>query len=245
MGNLIIRIHLTSLRNEAHVELNETFAALVAKYNAETLDIAALFGQYQPLLADELSVLDLVRKSGLTGDIDEQDHRRDSVFRGFADAVKNACRHFDSAKREAANRVEMVFAHYGNIAVKTLDQETAAIDDLLRELDAAHSAAIATLNLGDWALQLNAENSRFKELMAARYEETAQRPTIRMKSARTAVDNALRDIFDRVEALALVNGVAASEPFIKELNAVMERYKNILAQEKGRRNGETSERTNG
>ena len=235
MENSIIRINLTNLRNEAHVELNETFAALVAKYNATTLGVAALFEQYQPLLADEVSVLDLIRKSGLTGEIDEQDHRRDAIFRGFADAVKSALHHFDAAKRDAATRLELVFAHYGNIAVKTLDQETAAIDDILRELDSAHSADVATLALGDWALQLNAENSRFKELMAARYGETAARPSIRMKTARIAVDKSLREIFTRIEALALINGGAAFEPFIKELNAVMERYKNILAQEKGRR----------
>jgi hypothetical protein len=236
MANLITKFDYTRLRNEAHVELNETFSTLVEQYNPSALGIQPLYDVYQPLLADELSVLDLIRKSELTGEIVEQDHRRDSIYRGFSDAVKSALHHFDYEKRTAAQKFEVIFEHYGNIAAKTLDQETAAIDDLLREvLTDEHATILALLGLGEWANELRLTNERFKELMLARYGESAQRPTIRMKAARSAVDKAFRAILDQVEALVLVNGISAYEQFVRELNVVIERYKNILAQEKGRR----------
>ena len=75
--------------------------------------------------------------------------------------------------------------------------------------------------------------------MLDRYTETSQRPTVRMRDARGNVDKCLRQILDRIEALALVNGIDAYEAFIKELNAVSERYKNIMAQEKGDRKEKT------
>jgi hypothetical protein len=95
------------------------------------------------------------------------------------------------------------------------------------------------LALNDWVVQLAAENQRFKILMDERYKETSQRPATRMKAARTETDRALRNLFNQIEALARVNGIAAYEEFVKELNAVLERYKNILAQEKGRRTKDT------
>jgi hypothetical protein len=70
--------------------------------------------------------------------------------------------------------------------------------------------------------------------MYERYEETAQRPLIRMRPARMALDKAFRAMVDRVEALVEVNGAADYETFIRELNAILERHKNLLAQQQGR-----------
>jgi hypothetical protein len=83
--------------------------------------------------------------------------------------------------------------------------------------------------------QLGNENQTFKNLMAERYTEVSQRPTTRMRAVRVETDKAFRTIINQIEALALVNGVGDNEPFIKELNAVLERYKNIQAQETGKR----------
>jgi hypothetical protein len=199
------------------------------------LGIASLYAEYKLLLEEEISSLDVIRKSERTVDLEDQDRKRDSLFRGFDDAVKSNLNHFAAAKQEAARRVQAILDHYGNIAAKPLDQETAAIDDLLRELATSdHAALIATLGLGDWLVELKAENQLFKKLMQERYEETAQRPTIHMRPARMALDKALRAMLNRVEALVEVNGIANYEAFIRELNAIMERHKNMLAQRQGR-----------
>jgi hypothetical protein len=80
----------------------------------------------------------------------------------FADAVKSGLNHFDPAKREAARRIEIVLDNYGNIAAKALDQETAAIDDLLRELRSGdYPALVDSLALADWLVQLDVENRTF------------------------------------------------------------------------------------
>ncbi|MDR2125496.1 MAG: DUF6261 family protein [Prevotellaceae bacterium] len=240
MKREVIRIKLENLRNEAHVSYNTAFGAMVDKYTPETLNINALYGEYKTAFADEIAALDIVRKSALTDAIDQQDSIRDSIFRGMADAIKSALNHFNAEKREAARKLNVVFDNYGNIAAKTLDQETAAITDLLRELNSPDNAALLTLlGLGDWAQQLDTENTKFEQMMLERYAETSQRPTVKMRDARQKTDKYLRAIFDRLEALALLNGTDGYENFIKELNALTERYKQIAAQEKGLRNSKT------
>jgi hypothetical protein len=241
MTNLIIRLNFTQLRNETHVECNENVDRLIDQYDPSTLGILPQYQIYQPLFAEEVAALDVIRKSEYTGEIHEQDLRRDSIFRGFDEAVQSAQHHFVPEKQEAAKRITVVIEHYGNIAAKNYDQETAAIDDLIRELATGdYPSLISLLGLNDWLTQLDAENQRFKNLMAERYTEVSQRPITRMKAARAETDKALRVIFNRIEALALVNGVATYEAFIRELNAVLERYKNIQAQEKGRRKAHTN-----
>jgi hypothetical protein len=240
MKSIITRINYRNLRNEVHVELHDTVDTLFVQSSPDSLGIRKQYDIYKPLVDDEKSSLDIIKKSGYTVDIDEQDHRRDAIFRGFVDAVRSAENHFNPLKKKAAVRIAIVLDNYGNIAAKTLDEETAAIDDMLRELDSDdYPTLIATLALEDWLTQLGTENQRFKELMSARYKETAKRPTVSMREARKKVDKAFLDIIYTIEASVLLNGITAYESFIPELNAILERYKSIYAsQKKEKKQGE-------
>ncbi|MDR3328699.1 MAG: DUF6261 family protein, partial [Prevotellaceae bacterium] len=123
METIVIRFRYENLRNEAHVELHETVKSLLEQLSPEQLGIATQCGEYRSLLDTEVAALDVIRRSERTLEIEEQDHRRDSIYRGLAEAVKSSLHHFDPAKQEAARRVEVIVEHYGNIAAKTLDQE--------------------------------------------------------------------------------------------------------------------------
>jgi len=236
MNKTIIRFRYENLRNEAHVEFHTNLNLLMTRFGAQALGIAAQYAVYKPLLDEEVSVLDIIRKSELTGELEEKDLERDHLFRGFADTVKGYLNHFDESRRTAARKLEVVLEHYGNITAKSYDEETAAIEDLYRELLKPENAGqITLLGLGEWLGQLVQANRNFEAMMMARYDESAQRPTIRMKNVRAEVDKVFRSIIDLLEALVCVNGADTNKAFIVEVNVIMERYKNILAQEAGRR----------
>ncbi|MDR2423185.1 MAG: DUF6261 family protein [Prevotellaceae bacterium] len=216
------------MRNERHVEYHETVIGIFMKYNPETLNVEAEYVLYKDNYDKEVSVLDLITKSSFTTDIVKQNDVRNSIYRGVCDAIKALINHFNADKKSAARRVEVVISHYGNLTVKAMDDETAAIDDLLRELNDNLSADISTLGMTEWVAQLGVENNKFKQLMTARYNELAKRPTVRMKSARKLVDKEFRNILDQIEALVRVNGIATYENFVRDINVVTERYKAIL-----------------
>ncbi|MDR1553899.1 MAG: DUF6261 family protein [Prevotellaceae bacterium] len=230
-----IRFNYTALRNEAHVEYNETFDSIIVRHNPQALGVQQQYDDYKTALDTEVSALDVIRKSGYTGEINAQDNVRDGILRGFIDGVKSAMHHFDTSKRHAAAKLNTVIEHYGNVARKTFDEETVAIDDLLRELNDRHVAEVQLLSLNDWLTQLDAENQTFRQLMAARYAEIARRPAAKMKTARFATDRALRLLLNMIEALVMVNGIDSYKTLINELNAVSERYKNQLAKTAGKR----------
>jgi hypothetical protein len=237
MKNVITRIDYQHLRNEVHVQLHVTVDPLFVQFPPDFLGVRRQYDIYKPLVGEETSLLDIVKKSGYTVEIEEQDQCRDTVFRGFADAIKSAENHFNPLKQDAAKRISIVLERYGNIAVKSLDGETAAIDDMLRELRSGEYPALVTvLDLDDWLIQLDTENQRFQELMLARYKETAKLPTANMREVRKKVDKAFLDIIYTIEAQVLISGgMAQYEPFIRELNAIIERYNKLYIRQTNRK----------
>jgi hypothetical protein len=239
MTTKIIRLRFERLRNETHVSYFDALNPLFNTYTPASMNIVPQYTAYKTAFDEEVLSLDIILKSELTAEVIAQDHVRDGTYRGFVEAVQSGTHHFAPAKRDAAKKVLNVVAHYGNIAAHTLDQETAAIDDLLRELaEGPYPAMITTLGIDDWLTQLATDNQQFKSLMADRYHETAQRPAVRMKQTRKATDSAFRALLNQIDALALVNGPDDYQGFISELNAISERFRNIIVQEAGMRTDE-------
>ncbi|MDR1339929.1 MAG: DUF6261 family protein [Prevotellaceae bacterium] len=233
MNEVILRINLNGLKNETHVQFNEGIDSVFVKYSPQTLGIQPLYLHYRDAFNNELDALDYIGRSELTAKIVAQDRKRDSIYRGFVDSVKGAGNHFEPAHREAANLVLNIFSHYGNIARKTLDDETAAINDLVRELNLPVPAqAVSLLGANVWLNKLVEENNIFTELMKERYSETAGKTSFRMKAMRVETDKYWHAMVSQIENQILA-GTVINENFIRELNAVIERFKHILAQEIG------------
>jgi hypothetical protein len=241
MEHLIIRISLEGLKNEVHYEFNKNTDRIFVRFDPEALGFASLYNLYRPALSHEKEALDFITKSDLTKKIVNQDHVRDSIYRGFVETVNAATHHYNPVYVEAAEMIDNVIKHYGNVAKKTLDAESAAIEDLLYELEKpALAQAVIRIGLTSWKEKLELENNALRALMAERYDETAGKTSYRMRTARREVDKYYHAIVNRVESDHMT-GVDINPEFLKELNAVIERYKRILAQEKGERKPEGEE----
>jgi hypothetical protein len=235
MTKLITRIDLHSLKNETHVEFNDDVDITIVGHNPQTLGIQPLYNKYKGALNSEKTSLDFIAKSAFTEEISRQDHERDMVYRGTVSVVQAAEHHFDPEQRAAARRINIVVERYGNISKKTLDDESAAIDDLIRELrQPALAPDIALIGLDPWLVRLEYENGTFRHLKKERYNETAGKTPVRMKTARTETDKYYLAMISQIETNQLA-GIPVNEAFVRELNAVIERFKHILAQEIGER----------
>lgn len=228
------RIDLSHLRNEEHFQFHTEFKASVAKYGAKVLNIEEAYTSHETFYGQEMDALQVIRKSATTEQLAAADAERDDIFRGLSDALKSNLNHFSADKRNAAARVKVVFDQYGNVARKPYDEETAAITKLIAEIKASLANDIATLGLNDWITELDSRNKAFDTLMKSRYSEDAAKTDLQMKSVRVEIDTIYRSIIERLDALMLINGAATYEPFVRELNARVDRYNDIFAQRKGR-----------
>ncbi|MDR1284474.1 MAG: DUF6261 family protein, partial [Opitutaceae bacterium] len=123
-----------------------------------------------------------------------------------------------------------------DIATGTYNEETAAITNLVEDLQAPAVAApqVDTLGLNAWVNALANANNKFVTDLAARYAETAAQPAAGAMSAlRPVIEQNLRDIFEKVNALSLTapDAPAAAEidTFIAALNARIDYYARAAA----------------
>ncbi|MDR2652936.1 MAG: DUF6261 family protein [Prevotellaceae bacterium] len=230
----IKRFRNENLRNEEWFQFYTEFKTLVEQYTPAALNIDTLFATFLTLYDNADNTLEVIRKSAITEQLAEADNARDIVFRGFVEAVKSGLHHFDANRREAAKRLQIALNHYGNIARKSYDEETASIYNFLQEMNGAYAADVATLNLTDWITQLDADNRAFDALQQARYTEGEAKTDIRVVEVRKELDRNYRDILDRIDASILLNGETQYAPFVKALNIRVEHYSDIIAQRKGR-----------
>jgi hypothetical protein len=150
--------------------------------------------------------------------------------------VKAYLNHYDENKREMARKLEIVLDHYGDVPHKSLDEQTAAVRDVVQELNKpAYYSLVTGLELQQFLLELDKANAAVNALMMQRYDELALRPALHMREIRVEVDKAFRIVLDLLESLVRVQGPQTDKAFITELNVVSTRYKDILAQEAGRR----------
>lgn len=250
MQNVIARIHDHLLSNDAYAQYHQDVDSLVTRTGPGVVGIKTVHDvEYKPRLDKVLAVLDTVRKSMLTAKIEEQDSARDSLYRYFVLTMAAAHQHFDAAKREAARELQVIVDNYGNISAKSYDKESAAMDDFLRELAVPENVTrVAALGLADCVALLATANAAFIALMRERYGETSRQLPTRMKEARADLNVAFRAMINRLEAIVTLNGIDSIPelaPFIAELNAITNRYKNVLAAEKGRRASNEGNEENG
>jgi len=221
----IEKIHLTHLRNDAHFQFHTEFRDLAVLHNPLTLKVKPQFDSYLPLYNREDEALKKIVKSEFTAKIHEADKARDEIYLGMAETVTATLRHFNPTVRQAAERLKILFDTYGNVANKPLNEETSAIYNILQELKGKYTADVDSVGLTLWVAELETRNGTFEGFVKERFDETAARTTdIVMKQARAQLDDVYKTIVERINALAVVEGIEIYEAFIKTLNAVIAKY---------------------
>jgi hypothetical protein len=229
----ILRIRLFSLRNEEWFQFMTEVRDLIVLFTAEALSVVELFVLFLKLYADADVAIEIIRKSPETEKMTEADRLRDQLFHGLNATIRAAVSHFNPAHSEAARQLTMLLDHFGNLAQKASNEETAGIYNLVQEFRGRYAGFIATLGLTEWVEQLAAQNEAYETLVRSRNEEVAERPKLHVKQVRRELDDVYRQIIERIEAFCLVQGPESYATFIDRLNAFVTRYNNVVAQRRG------------
>jgi len=230
----ILSINSVKLQNEEHFKFQTDFRGLVESFTPAALGIEALYTAYLPFYFNESEVIDVIRKSLVTEDLAIADTLRDTTFRGLAGTVKSATNHFKPELQKSADRLQVVFDNYGNVAIKPYEQETVAINKLVLDLQESYASDIAALGLIEWVAELKAQNVAFDNLRKTKHTEDSSKTSFKMKIERSNVDEKYRAIVKRINALIEVHGSEAYSSFVGELNARITVWTNTIAQREGR-----------
>ena len=229
-------ITLSRLRNDANFQFHTEFKELAEKQTPEALKIKPQYDAYLPHYEKVDLAFKKIVKSSITEQIQEADKARDNIWRGLVETNTTALRHFNNEVREAAKRLKIVFDTYGNIARKSLNEQTSATYNILQELEGQYASDVAIVGLRQWVAELKSLNIAFAKLMRERVDEGSMKVDIALKKARAQLDEAYYAIVERINALVIVEGATDYEPFIRKLNISIAKY-NLLATQASRRPG--------
>jgi hypothetical protein len=232
-------LEIGRLRNEELYQFQTDLQNLLKNSDPVKTGVGGvLYGEFNRLRVEADAALQPARRSALTPILAEEDAQRDQLYGALRDlATLYAGRHYEANKRPVAAQLLVTLDKYKrDIATGTYNEETAAITNLVEDLQAPAVSApqVDTLGLNGWVNALANANNRFTTDLAARYAETAARPaTGAMRDLRPLIEQNLRAIFEKVNALSLTATEAAAataiDTFIAALNARIDYYARAAA----------------
>jgi hypothetical protein len=190
------------------------------------------------LAYDDLkATIDVFSRSKLSKESTEYDKRRVKLYSAFKAYVKVYLNDENEEKVIAAEKIMDVIRltelEIGKITVIGMAKTTTATLSLLRNLESLETE-IRQIDAEDRLMRLTVANQEFVDLQFERYMETATKHSGDVKSARLIVDEAYSQIMNRINAHILLEGDEEYTPYVKAQNAIIERYKNIVAIRKGK-----------
>lgn len=244
-------ISTTRLHAASHVEFNQAAYTLIN--DAQPLAIPALT-ELLPLWKAAADVEDkLVRRqrgSALTAQVEEADKLRDNAMYELFLSIDAGLKSSVTEKKAAADMLAYVVKPYRKDAYDQLTDQTQDIDGMLYALGRTEELIDAqdALNVGAVVQGLKKANNKFKDIYAQRVAESEAQAAISevgTPEQRKIVDNYYRQVTDLLEAASLMLATAertAVEAVITSLNALVEQYKLVLANQAKTRTGGDDEK---
>jgi hypothetical protein len=242
MDKKIKMISVKRLRNNLHFEFMSSILALLQTLGISVSLIANALNKFATHVKEEDDALDQLKHYETTKEIHDEDDRRDNAFSRMYGLARVALKHFDQAKRKAAERISNIMKEFKDAPRLPLAEESAALHNLLQKLESVKDD-IDLLGLGEWVNEMKDANDKVRTLMAARESEVAHKAQHKVKAARIAVDEIWSEVITCLEAAAIVENQGNCEQLIAEINARIDEYNNVLARDKGWRNSRKKEDT--
>jgi hypothetical protein len=230
-------INSQHLTHALHLQFANETKSKIEKFGTATLKIVPQYETFCASIAKEDLCYKVIRKSDLSEAKENADQARDAVIKGINEAVRTALRHFDPVVTEAAKRLKIVMDTYNSpkpLTTLPYDAETAAIVNLLQELEGKYAVDVQTTGLTAWVAKLHERNDTFDRLAKEYIEQQAAKPPYRMKDVRNETDDAYRKIVLVINALIVMESETTYAPFVAEQNELIKHYSDLIAQHLGR-----------
>jgi hypothetical protein len=191
---------------------------LVRFPSVKALLIAAVYENFLTLLQLEGKLVDAARTSDYTQKIVEADQHVDRDLMGLREAIMSATHHFDLDIADAAKSLYNRMKAFGSISKKSYEEETAAVNILLVDLQGKYAQSVTAIGADAWVTDLAAAERIFEQLLALRNKEAAGKPQERQKDVRREIDVVYHQLTERIDANAVIAEPGTYDEFIDLLN---------------------------
>jgi hypothetical protein len=215
----ILTIHFNYLRNEAHYQFLLLVKKLFESYPDVADIVAALLPKFYTMLALEGKLVDAVRTSEYTRQLEIADRRLDRAVSGLSISIEAGLHYPDPNAVKAAERLTIRMKSFrGGIERKAYGEESAAVKVLIADLQSAYASQVSTLGLGVWVTEIAAAQNDFERIFLLRSAEYVERPKGNLKDVRKEINVLYRQIIKHIDACTVISGTSVTGVFISRLN---------------------------
>jgi hypothetical protein len=225
---------VSRLPNDEHYQFFADVDRTIVATGAGAVKIIKEYDAFRKCFNNEDTAYKNIGKSEFTAKLKKADSARDFSFAGLRNVIIGATSDLDPEVAESATRLKIPFGSYGNLARKGGDSESAGITNLLQELNGKYANDVIKVNLTARIAKLDAENKAYIALTDELKKEGASKTPLKVSECRKATDKAFAAIVERVNAAIIMEGEEDYAEFVREINFIIDRYRNHVAQRDGR-----------
>jgi hypothetical protein len=222
------RLNLARLLNDEHIEYISDLCQAFKGSPKDKLNLAKELSNLETQLTREREAFLFIRKSVYTAEILKSAKELSETYRGLQLALKASLRHFDESKRLAAQRIQGAIDVSGHISRFNFTDKTSMVCSLTDLAQNNLLADFEILDLNHWISELSVRNRNYIQLEENRKQERSLQTKLRMKQVRTETDKTYLILFNRIDALILVNGSKKYEKLVIQLNTITKFYKDNI-----------------
>lgn len=185
-------------------------------------------------------------KYATTPEMEAADKERDNLQTGLLGQIRIFENHYDATKKTHALHLKLLVDKYKNKTQKSYEEQTSITANLVEEAQSeTYSADITALELTEWVTKLKEANDKCAALSAQNITERGARKTApKLENTRKVFEDAYEALAKRFNALAEVNGDADYVELFTWWNALIDRYRLLLANRLGAGKGGTTDNGN-
>ncbi|MDR2811328.1 MAG: DUF6261 family protein [Tannerellaceae bacterium] len=203
----VLRISLKSLRNEEWFDLLTTFIKEVTRAGADVLGLVILMTRLLPLYNHVDQLLQVLRKSVYTKELETANKKRLDTVRGFYSVVNGSQKLPETNKCKAAIRLFNLLKGYQKALRGGYSEVSGTINNLVQDLEGPYAADITELGFDVWVTAIKQAEDEFLALRDERYEETTAKPKGNLRDVRTQADIVYSAAMNVLDAQLIADGL--------------------------------------
>lgn len=239
----ISTIYLEGLTNGVHFALVKRLIDTAAEDVKVSEKASTQLAKLQTVFEQEDADLKISQKSFDTDKIADADRRQDKLFNALKKAVRGFLSDPDEEYAEAAKVLNQSFTDYAIDTAMQLDREAGLVFNLSDDFANKYAEQVSLLGLSVMARRLSEANAEVLSLLASRSQERSTKIMGALKKSRAAVDAALREFVQYVNAAAVIFGVGDYEAYIDFANTEITRIKREALGQKATSSSDTDNGT--
>lgn len=230
MGKFV-KIDKKALTSGQHFSFASAFDDLIGNLETESQKILTAATAFHHAKMKEDECLKLSQGSELTKQLREQDLTRDHNYGWLKRMVTIWGESGLEPEASAAAGIQRLVKLYKIDTNAQIDEETGLLDNFLNDVYASETLrnALDTLNIKRFFQATAVANQHVKELLVQRGKESSEKVVGALKAARAETDAAYNTLCEIIESTSIVvDDPTVYDALIKEWNATVERYKDML-----------------